>query len=470
MRIPFDLIAAVLCLEAITKYLLQNAEAGGAELLPLPQTLGAWAALLLVTWLLHELATRDAEWRTRFGSLPSGTGRGRHPLVVHTWTVHAAQGISVALYGGILWTSGWPLWVEQWPEAVGLSGEARIGALALGASSVVTIPLNLLPYLLAMLVSWIPRRRLAARLRGHTIRLVPYLAYEARLTWLPMVIGMMLAAVSDIGEMLPASYTAWLKRPGVDLLAVVAFLAVTSLVLLPKLIIWLWKCRPLPEGELKQRLTALVRRSGVKAREILVWGPRGSGLLNACVLGGWARYRYVLISPALADELEPEETEAVLAHELGHARHGHLLFLFVMIICLSTLLNPVLETLPETWRESPLVEIGALMGFVGAYMYFFYGTIMRQCEREADLASAELLGTAAPLVAALEKLALITGNIRNVWCWHHGSIAERVAAVQRLSQDAEASRRFHARLRRMRILLTLLTAAALGVELYAKLS
>jgi len=331
------------------------------------------------------------------------------------------------------------------------------------------IPLNLLPFLLGMLVSWIPRRRLAAQMRGRAITLSSYLAFEARMTWLPLVIGMVLAVCSDVTEILPSRYTEWLKQPGVDLLTALAFIALTSLVFLPKLIIWLWRCTPLPEGELKERLTALMRRSNVQARGIMVWGPRGSGLLNACVLGGWARFRYVLISPALVDELDTEQTEAVLAHELGHARYGHLTFLFVMVLCLSALLNPALDLLPRNWREAPLVEIGALMGFIGAYMYFFYGTLMRQCEREADLASAELLGTPAPLVAALERLAQMTGNIRNVWCWHHGSIADRVAAVRQLSSDPEASRRFHAGQRRVRILFTILTVAALGIELYNRL-
>jgi len=469
MRIPFDLIAAVLCLEGITKCLFQGAKAGALDRTPLSSTFAAWSGFLLLAWLMHELATRDAEWRTRFGMFPAGLGRRRHPLIIHTWAVRVAQGLSVLFYAGVLWACKWPLWVEQWPAALGLSPDSHIAGLPLARSSVVTIPLDLLPFLLAMVAGWIPRRRLAARMRGRAIPLLSYLGYEARLTWLPLVIGLLLAVVSDIAEMLPGRYTEWFRRPGADLLTVIAFVALTSLILLPKLIIWLWKCRPMPDGELKERLTALMRRSGVKAREVMVWGPRSTGLLNACVLGGWARFRYVLISPALVDELGPEETEAVLAHELGHARHGHLAFLFMMILCLSALLNPVLDLLPESWRNSPFAEAGALISLVGAYMYFFYGTVMRQCEREADLASAELMGTSAPLVAALEKLALMTGNVRNIWCWHHGSIAERVTAVRQLSQDPEAGRRFHARQRRVRILFAILTCAALGAELYARL-
>jgi hypothetical protein len=95
---------------------------------------------------------------------------------------------------------------------------------------------------------------------------------------------------------------------------------------------------------------------------------------------------------------------------------------------------------------------------------------MRQCEREADLASAELMGTAQPLVAALERLARITGNIRNVWCWHHGSIADRVAAVERLSHDPEASRRFHRLVRWVRIAFIVLTVAVLAMQMYQRLT
>jgi len=466
---PFDLIAALLCLEAVARYLAVAPRLRETALLPLGWAFAAWGAFLVVTWLLHELVTRDAEWRTRFGYHVAGFGGRRHPLIMHTWSVRIAQALTVLLYAGALWLFRWPLWVAKWPAALGMDPEATIGALPLAESATITIPLDLLPFLLAMVVSWIPRRRLAERLQGRSIPLRAYLGHEVRLRWLPVVIGLLLAAVRDIGAMLPARYTTWMEEPGVDLLLVVAFLMLTSLVILPKLIVWWWQCKPLPDGELRQRLLALMRRSGVSAREIMVWGPRGSGFLNAAVLGGWARFRYVLISPALVDELGVEETEAVLGHELGHVRYGHLIFLFMMILCLSALLGPVIEALPEPWRQSPLIEVTVAMSFIGAFMFFFYGMIMRQCEREADLASAELLGTSVPLVAALEKLALRTGNIRSVWCWHHGSIAQRVAAVQQLSRDPEASRRFHAWLRRVRVLFIVLTVVALATQLLTRL-
>ncbi|MEI6235047.1 MAG: hypothetical protein WCT04_18475, partial [Planctomycetota bacterium] len=79
--------------------------------------------------------------------------------------------------------------------------------------------------------------------------------------------------------------------------------------------------------------------------------------------------------------------------------------------------------------------------------------VSRQCEREADLASAELIGTPEPLITALEKVGERSGNSRSVPCWHHGSIAERVTAVLQLSADPTESIRFHARQKWLRIAL-----------------
>ena len=61
-----------------------------------------------------------------------------------------------------------------------------------------------------------------------------------------------------------------------------------------------------------------------------------------------------------------------------------------------------------------------------------------------------MIGTPRPLISALEKIAARYGNIRNLPCWHHGSIADRILAVERLSLNPDESVRFHARLRAMR--------------------
>ncbi|MFH0938112.1 MAG: M48 family metallopeptidase, partial [Planctomycetota bacterium] len=271
------------------------------------------------------------------------------------------------------------------------------------------------------------------------------------------------AVFSDFFSMLPKEHAAWLNRPDINLFGILLFFIFLSLIGLPKLIIWWWQCRPLPDDDFKNRLLVLMKKSGVKARGILVWGPRESGLLNACVLGPWASYRYVLISPQLLDELGQEETEAVLAHELGHARYGHLTLLLIMLLLMSVAFELLLRAFPIA---SPLTQTGMSVCFIILYVWGFFGSVLRQCEREADLASAEMMGSPRPLIAALEKLALINGNTRKIYSWHHGSIAQRVASVEQLNADPVASRSFHAKLRWMRIFFITLTGVAIGVQVF----
>src|SRR5437868_12227007 len=130
MRIPFDLIAAVLCVEGIGRYILQTMrdEAGpahlsiqAANLFSPGSVLLIWAGFVLVSWLLNELVIRHVEWRTRFGQHITGFSGKRHPLVTLAWGTNAAQAATVVLYAAILWWMKWPLWVTQWPQWLGLA-------------------------------------------------------------------------------------------------------------------------------------------------------------------------------------------------------------------------------------------------------------------------------------------------------------------------------------------------------------
>src|SRR3954471_7061284 len=105
MRIPFDLIAAVLCVEGIGRYILMSMPRGSHVNLELREfnlvsggmALAAWAGFVLISWLLNELVVRHVEWRTRFGQHITGYSGKRHPLVTLAWGIHAAQAATVIL-------------------------------------------------------------------------------------------------------------------------------------------------------------------------------------------------------------------------------------------------------------------------------------------------------------------------------------------------------------------------------------
>ncbi|MGE4550729.1 MAG: M48 family metallopeptidase, partial [Opitutales bacterium] len=91
------------------------------------------------------------------------------------------------------------------------------------------------------------------------------------------------------------------------------------MVLWPMLILPLFnKLEPLPEGELRDRLMALSGRAGFHAKTIqVIDGSKRSAHSNA-FFTGFGKFRRIVLFDTLIEQLEPDELEAVLAHEIGH--------------------------------------------------------------------------------------------------------------------------------------------------------
>jgi tetratricopeptide (TPR) repeat protein len=63
------------------------------------------------------------------------------------------------------------------------------------------------------------------------------------------------------------------------------------------------------------------------------------------------------------------------------------------------------------------------------------GFFMRNFERQADLYSADFMGTPLPAIGALEKIALMSGKSRDLPNWHHFSIKERVDCLWETTEN-----------------------------------
>jgi STE24 endopeptidase len=94
----------------------------------------------------------------------------------------------------------------------------------------------------------------------------------------------------------------------------------------PNLIMPLFnKFTPLDDESLKTRVQALMQRAGFQAKGFFVMdGSRRSAHSNAFFTGFGASKRVVFFD-TLLKQLSPAEMEAVLAHELGHFKHKHIL-------------------------------------------------------------------------------------------------------------------------------------------------
>lgn len=159
-----------------------------------------------------------------------------------------------------------------------------------------------------------------------------WLADLARSTLLGVVIGVPLAALL-LWLMQLAGDAWWLWTWG----AWMAF-SLLMLVLYPTLIAPLFnRFEPLADEALRERVTALMKRCGFTAKGLFVMdGSRRSAHANAYFTGFGAAKRVVFFDTLLG-KLTPPEVEAVLAHELGHYRHRHIVQRIVLLFAASGL-------------------------------------------------------------------------------------------------------------------------------------
>jgi STE24 endopeptidase len=95
------------------------------------------------------------------------------------------------------------------------------------------------------------------------------------------------------------------------------------------------KFQPLDDATLKARVTALMQRCGFAAKGLFVMdGSRRSAHANAYFTGFGASKRVVFYDTLLR-QLNAGEVEAVLAHELGHFKHRHVLQRMATMFALS---------------------------------------------------------------------------------------------------------------------------------------
>jgi hypothetical protein len=277
------------------------------------------------------------------------------------------------------------------------------------------------------------------------------------------------------------------------------------------LVLGLKKMRP---GPLRDRLEAAAKRVGVRYRHLYVWDTRGN-LATAMVTGLVPRFRQIVFTDLLLQTLSEDEVEAVFGHEVGHVRHGHLLY-YAVFLLLSFLTLGAGYRLVELGMGRVLLDQQALLVLsvvaTGCYLFLVFGFVSRRCERQADVFGCKAVSCAdpqcsghgpdTPLVArgkalcrtgvgtfvrALERVEEINGAARGavaaarrglfgrmagllrfvgVWLgtWQHSTIAKRVAFLRTLAEDPKRERRFQWRVTALRWgLLVVLVAGVVWV-------
>ena len=175
------------------------------------------------------------------------------------------------------------------------------------------------------------------------------------------------------------------------------------------------KFTPLADAALKERIERLLDRAGFKASGVFVMdGSRRSSHGNA-YFTGLGKNKRIVFFDTLLSQLSPDQIEAVLAHELGHFKHRHIVKRIGLMFVLSLAMLAALAWVKEAgWFYAGLgvtsqTDATALALFFLALPVFlfpatpFMSLYSRQHEFEADAFAARQT-EAGHLISALVRL------------------------------------------------------------------
>ena len=210
------------------------------------------------------------------------------------------------------------------------------------------------------------------------------------------------------------------------------------------------KFTPLKNRSVQTRIQALLRRTGFRSRGIFVMdGSRRSAHGNA-YFTGFGRNKRVVFFDTLLKTLRGPEIEAVLAHELGHFHHRHILKRIIMLFGMSLAGLALLGWLIlQPWfyqglGVSTASAHAALILFLmaGPVFSFFLQPLMawgsRRHEYQADVYAADQADI-KPMISALVKLyrenasTLTPDPVYSAFYDSHPPASLRIAHLQSLA-------------------------------------
>ncbi len=234
------------------------------------------------------------------------------------------------------------------------------------------------------------------------------------------------------------------------ILAWVGFLGVVVLIaqLAPVVLFPIfYKFEPLQDEDLKLRLVRLGERAGTRVRGVYKWRLSEKSKKANAALTGLGNTRRIILADTLLDNYSADEVEAVLAHELGHHVHKHILK-SIGVQAGVTLVgfwaaNWVLHYAVDRWHKFPALYDFAnlpLIVLIFAVLSFLLmpalNAFSRFNERQADRYAFENIASVAPFISSMNKLAEQNLSERTPsrwveWWFHsHPAVARRVAAAE----------------------------------------
>lgn len=175
------------------------------------------------------------------------------------------------------------------------------------------------------------------------------------------------------------------------------------------------KFTPLQDEALKKRIEALLQKCGFKSQGLFVMDGSARSSHGNAYFTGFGKNKRVVFFDTLLERLNADEIEAVLAHELGHFKHKHVIKRIAMMFFISFVGLAVLGWLnQQTWFftglgvDNPSSYMALILFLLVSPVFLFVlrpimASYSRKNEFEADAYAAKH-ASAKHLIEALVKL------------------------------------------------------------------
>ena len=212
------------------------------------------------------------------------------------------------------------------------------------------------------------------------------------------------------------------------------------------------KFTPLPEGELRNRLTGLLEKNGYHVRAVNVMDASRRTTKSNAYFSGYGKMKTIVLYDTLLEAMTPDEICAVFAHELGHGLHKDTLknqvLTFLQLLILAVLAWLTLRT-PEVFRAfgfdglnygfAMILVMTVEFGLISPLFGLLANAFSRKAEYRAD-AHAVKEGYGNALISGLKKLArenyadLSPSPLLVKLEYSHPTLSQRIEAIEQAGE------------------------------------
>ncbi|CCO23672.1 M48 family metallopeptidase [Maridesulfovibrio hydrothermalis] len=184
------------------------------------------------------------------------------------------------------------------------------------------------------------------------------------------------------------------------------------------------KFTPLEDGELKEKIEQFAATNGFELSGIyMIDGSKRSTKANA-YFTGFGKKKRIALFDTLIESLSTDEIVAVLAHEVGHCKLGHIRKMILMSIINTGIVFLLMSfflgnrelfaafKMEQISVHAGLIFFALLYTPVSVVLSIFSNIRSRRHEFEADDFAAQTTGDPSMLISALKKLS--ASNLSNL--------------------------------------------------------